>query len=99
MSEKKSHENLKELDFSQYSRKIFTAIPPYIPVEAIKLLKLPDGYNISVNHKESQKNTNGSYMATFIYEIEEHYGIKVEDLRGGFNAQHLYEIYIKFEDQ
>lgn len=86
-------------DFSHHSRKIFSVIRSYIPVNSIKLMRLPDGYNISVNHRETRKDEKGSYEASFIYEIEEHYGIPVSSLHGGFNDQHLYEILIKFEEQ
>lgn len=81
------------------AKKIVTSIPSTIPAEKIKLEKLPDGYKLKVNHKVETKDERGSVENSFMYETEEHYGVKVKDVNGRFTKEGFYEVSIDFYDK
>lgn len=91
--------NSESKDIVSVSKKILTSIPSSIPSEKIKLTKLPDGYSLKVNHKSQTKDSRGSIESSFMYETEEHYGVKVKDVEGHFNDHGFYQVDIRFFDK
>lgn len=89
----------KETAVARYSRKVLTSIPSTVPQESIKLTRLPDGYKLTASHTNSKKGERGSIETSFAYDTEEHYGVGVKDIRGGFNDSGVYEININFENE
>lgn len=89
----------KGASLAKYSRKVLTSIPSTISPESIKLTKLPDGYKLSASYNESKKDERGSIESSLMYQTEERYGVKVKDVKGGFNSEGVYEVNIDFESE
>lgn len=94
-----STQDSNEKAIARYSRKILTSIPSTAPQDSIKLTRLSDGYKLSASHSSSKKGERGSIESSFSYETEEHYGVGVKDIKGGFNSNGVYEVNINFESE